>query len=323
MKAALQEVDIAFHDFHPPEDDFYAEVIEGLKGSPPTISPKFFYDQQGSRLFDAICACHEYYPTRTESKILRDRREAIAQHVGEGCVLIEPGAGSTEKVRLLLDALRPRTFIPMDISREHLRLAAQGLAEDYPWLDVCAACVDFTAPIPLPVDPDGARKVVFFPGSSIGNFEPQAAEDFLAQLRDMVGEQGGLIIGVDLKKDAEVLHAAYNDRLGITAAFNLNLLHRINRELAADFDVTAFAHHAFYNDELGRVEMHLRCQRDTDVRIGGETLRFARDSSIHTENSYKYHVEEFQQLAARAGFRPRDCWTDEDGLFSVHYFEAA
>ena len=323
MKAAVLEDDIEFHDFHPPADDFHAEVIAGLKRSPPAISPKFFYDQQGSRLFDAICGCHEYYPTRTESRILRDHCEDIAALVGQGSLLIEPGAGSTEKVRLLLDALRPHIFMPMDISRDHLRAAARGLAEDFDWLTVCAACVDFTLPLQLPVDPPGLRKVVFFPGSSIGNFEPEAAVEFLANLRNMVGDSGGLIIGVDLKKSPDVLHAAYNDRLGITAAFNLNLLHRINRELGADFDVTAFAHNAFYNDAIGRVEMHLQCQRDTTVRIGGEVLEFNVGNSIHTENSYKYHVEEFQQLAARAGFRPRDCWTDEDGLFSVHYFEAA
>lgn len=322
MKAAVLEDEIEFHDFHPQADDFFAEVLHGLKRTPPAIAPKFFYDQQGSRLFDAICRCHEYYPTRTETRILRDNCDEIAAHVGQECLLIEPGAGSTEKVRLLLDALRPHTYMPMDISREHLREAARNLADDFDWLTVCAACVDFTAPMALPTNPPGVRKVVFFPGSSIGNFEPSAAVDFLQHLREMVDDDGGLIIGVDLKKSPDVLQAAYNDGLGMTAAFNLNLLHRINRELEADFDVTAFTHNAFYNAEAGRVEMHLECQRDVAVRIGDETLSFTAGNTIHTENSYKYHVEEFQQLAAEAGFDARACWTDEKDLFSVHYFDA-
>lgn len=313
--------DIQFYDHHPKPANFYEEVLEGLRSSPCAIPPKFFYDETGSQLFDAICATPEYYPTRTEMAILRDNAHEIARLLGEGCLLIEPGSGNSMKVRVLLDALQPHTYMPMDISRDYLISSAERLAEDFPWLEVCAACIDFTQPIDLPYRPPGIRSVAFFPGSSIGNFEPAQARVFLSNMAKMVGAGGGLLIGVDLKKDAALLNAAYNDAEGITAAFNLNLLTRINRELDADFDVTHFRHHAFYNPEQGRMEMHLLSTQDQNVSVDGHHFHFATDTGIHTECSYKYSVDEFRTLARSAGFAAHKAWCDPAGLFSVHYLE--
>ncbi|HKK06242.1 MAG TPA: L-histidine N(alpha)-methyltransferase [Gammaproteobacteria bacterium] len=313
--------DISFYDHHPKPANFYREVLDGLSRSPKAIPPKFFYDERGSHLFDAICHTEDYYPTRTELSILRDNADEIAALVGEDCLLVEPGSGNSMKVRVLLDTLRPCAYMPMDISRDYLIAAAENISQDYPWLDVHAACADFTRPMDLPYSPEGARKVAFFPGSSIGNFEPPRAAEFMANVAAMVGPGGGLLIGVDLKKDPAVLNAAYNDSEGVTAAFNLNLLERINRELDADFDLGAFRHHAFFNEELGRMEMHLVSERDQSVRVDERRFEFAEGESIHTECSYKYHIEEFQALADQAGFAATQVWTDPKGQFSVHFFE--
>lgn len=315
--------DISFYDHHPKPANFYREVLDGLARRPKAIPPKFFYDEHGSHLFDAICRTNEYYPTRTELSILRDNADEIAALVGEDCLLVEPGSGSSRKVRVLLDALRPCAYMPMDISRDYLIAAAELISQDYPWLDVHAACADFTRPMALPYSPKGVRRVAFFPGSSIGNFEPTRAAEFLGNVATMVGRGGGLLIGVDLKKDAAILDAAYNDTDGVTAAFNLNLLTRINRELDADFDLEGFRHHAFYNEALGRVEMHLVSTGAQRVRVDDRSFEFAPGESIHTECSYKYHVEEFQALAAEAGFAATRVWTDPRDLFSVHFFEIA
>lgn len=309
-----------FYDQHPKPADFFAEVIDGLNKTQKSIPPKYFYDKTGSRLFDAICDLPEYYPTRTEINILKKNSDEIANYVGVGCLLVEPGSGSSHKVRFLLDDLRPHAYIPMEISRDHLWQSAEDLGNDYPWLDVHATCADFTSTICLPYSPEGVRKVVFFPGSTIGNFEPDEATHFLRKLAGLVGSNGGLLIGVDLKKSKDVLHAAYDDEQGVTAAFNVNLLKRINRELGADFKTENFCHQSFYNERLGRIELHLVSQCDHTVSINGERFSFAAGESIHTENSYKYTIEEFQDLANKAGFKPQAVWMDDDSLFSVHYF---
>lgn len=312
---------VQFYDDQPAASDFLREVIRGLSASPRVIPPKFFYDEEGSRLFDRICETPEYYLTRTENAILRARAGEIAERVGADCVLVEPGSGSCEKVRLLLDAVCPAVYVPVDISGDYLRSAAETVSREYPWLDVHAACADFTRPIKLPIGTDGRRRLAFFPGSSIGNFEPGHAVEFLASIAALVGPGGGLVIGVDLKKDPAILNAAYNDAEGVTAAFNLNLLTRINRELGADFDIGTFRHEAFYNPEQGRVEMHLVSVRDQVVELDGMRFEFGEGENIHTECSYKYSIEEFKSLAARAGFGSAAVWTDPEALFSVHYLE--
>jgi dimethylhistidine N-methyltransferase len=313
---------IRFHDLHPTPADLAAEVLAGLRRRPRYIPPKFFYDAHGSRLFDAITATPEYYLTRTEVRVLQDNAAEIAARVGTGSLLVEPGGGSCAKVRILLEGLRPCAYVPMDISREHLRLAAEQVAAEFPWLEVHAACTDFTRAMELPPGAPEGPRVAFFPGSSIGNFDPEGAVGFLAAVAQLVGPGGFLLIGVDLRKDRRVLDAAYDDAAGVTAAFNLNLLVRINRELGADFDLQAWRHRAFYNEEQGRIEMHLVSQCEQTVHLAGEVFTFGADETIHTENSYKYGVEQFRGLAARAGFAPEAVWTDPQGLFSVHLLRA-
>lgn len=318
---SLTATSIQFYDYHPESVNFFSEIINGLTSKFKFIPPKFFYDEKGSQLFEQICNTPEYYPTRTEQKILTDNAVEIAQIIGHNCLLIELGSGNCEKVRLLLDALRPAAYVPVDISRIHLCKAAEALSKDYPWLEVFAACIDFTQPLDLAFCPDNLKKMAFFPGSSIGNFEPIAAARFMSQIVESVGPGGGLLIGVDLKKQKNVLENAYNDYVGMTAAFNLNVLTRINQELDAGFKLDAFEHHAFYNTEKGRVEMHLRSKGEQIVNVGGQRITFADDETIHTENSYKYSIEEFQQLTIDAGFKPVNVWVDTDKLFSVHYLE--
>lgn len=309
---------IELHDLHPTPAHLAAEVLVGLRQRPRAIPPKFFYDTEGSRLFDAITQTPEYYPTRTELQILSAHAPEIAARVGTGSLLVEPGGGSCAKVRILLEGLRPCAYVPMDISREHLWLAAEQVAAEFPWLEVHAACTDFTRLLELPDSVPAGPRVAFFPGSSIGNFDPSAAVDFLRAVGELVGAGGFLLIGVDLKKDRGLLDAAYNDSAGVTAAFNRNLLVRINRELGADFDLNAWNHRAFYDEAQGRIEMHLVSTQAQRVRIGAESFAFQVGESIHTENSYKYGVEEFQGVAAQAGFQPEAVWTDDARLFSVH-----
>jgi dimethylhistidine N-methyltransferase len=312
---------IQFYDYHPKQADFFAEVLDGLSCQQKNIPPKFFYDEKGSQIFEKICETPEYYPTRTERRILQENAEEIAKIIGHHCLLVEPGSGNCEKVRLLLDSLKPQAYVPMDISRNHLRKAAKALSADYPWLDVHAACIDFTQPLDLSFYPAGSQKIAFFPGSSIGNFEPLAAVKFMSHVVKAVGRGGGMLIGVDLKKNKDILDAAYNDAAGFTASFNLNLLERINHELDADFDIDGFEHRAFYNSDKGRIEMYLRSQQQQVVNIEDQIIRFNEGETIHTENSYKYTIKEFQVMAHQAGFMPIYVWTDPDELFSVHYFE--
>jgi L-histidine Nalpha-methyltransferase len=311
----------AFHDLAPGEESFRDAVLAGLARAPKRIPCKFFYDARGSALFEEICRLPEYYLTRTETEILEENSADIAAQMGPQCRLIEFGSGASQKVRILLQALdRPAAYIPVDISRDHLRDAATGLAEDFPTIPVIAVCADYTRPFKLPPLPGTGKRVGFFPGSTIGNFEPEAAVAFLANYAQILGPGGEMLIGVDLKKETDILDAAYNDRAGVTAAFNLNLLERVNRELDSNLDIDQFEHAAFYNSAEGRVEIYIRSLADQVAMVAGTRLRFRKDELIHTEYSYKYAVEEFRKLAARAGFRPVDTWTDPAELFSVHYF---
>lgn len=307
----------------PVASDFYYEVIAGLGCNPKRIPPKYFYDEAGSHLFESICEQPEYYPTRIETGLLARYADEIAGFTGNGCCLVEPGSGSCNKVRLLLDTLRPSRYIPMDISCAHLHAAAGAVANDFPWLDVHAVCADITRPVKLPGIAEGMQRVMFYPGSSIGNYEPAEAVEFLSRLAGMAGQGGGLLIGVDLEKDSRVLDRAYNDANGITADFNLNLLHRINRELDGDIDVDTFRHHAFYNENEGRIEMHLVSECTQILRINGHSYDFVEGESIHTENSYKYTIAGFSALAEQAGFRPEAIWLDDEALFSLHYVSVA
>ena len=311
-----------FHDLAPGEESFRDAVLKGLGRNPKSIPCKFLYDARGSALFEAICRLPEYYPTRTEVAILEQNAVAIAGRIGSHSRLIEFGAGAITKARILLRAIdRPAAYVPVDISREHLRDAAISLAEDFPSLPVVAVCADYTRPFPLPALPGpSGKRVGFFPGSTIGNFEPDAAVDFLANYAGILGPGGEMLIGVDLKKDPAVLDAAYNDRAGVTAEFNLNLLERINRELDGDLDIGRFEHVAFYNETEGRIEIYIRSLTNQEAWIAGTPILFAKDELIHTEYSYKYSVAEFCALAGRAGFRPVETWTDPAALFSVHYF---
>jgi dimethylhistidine N-methyltransferase len=311
---------IEFHDLHSSRDEFLNDVITGLANRPATISPKYFYDAIGSRLFDQITELPEYYPTRTETNILSQNAAEIASHVGTGSLLVEPGGGSCAKVHIILEGLKPLAYVPMDISRDHLHMAAKELAAAYPWLEIHAACTDFTRNMELPPSAPEGTRVAFFPGSSIGNFDPDGAVDFLTSIAQLVGKNGYLLIGVDLKKDKKLLEDAYDDAAGITAQFNLNLLKRINRELGADFDLNGWQHKAFYNQTLGRIEMHLASKQAQTVKINGSDFSFKKDETIHTENSYKYSTDEFIGLAAKAGFQSDALWIDENHLFSVHLF---
>ena len=315
----------AFHDYQPEMEDFEAAVVAGLGARPKTLPCKYIYDQRGSALFDRICELDEYYVTRTEIALLERYAGEMAGLMGTGCHLIEFGSGSPRKVPLLLDAMGDTAaYTAIDISREHLLSSTRALAEARPALEVNAVCADYTAPLDLPPPKSrpGAKPVVYFPGSSVGNFNPDGARAFLRRTAQLLQAGGELMIGVDLKKDLDILHAAYNDREGVTAAFNLNLLVRINTELGANFDIDAFTHDAFYNAEQGRIEMHLRSLCAQAVRLGRREFSFADGESIHTENSYKYTVEEFQQLAGDAGFAPVHVWLDDDRLFSIHYLRA-
>ena len=311
----------AFYDLAPGEESFRDAVVKGLGRAPKSIPCKFFYDARGSVLFEAICRLPEYYLTRTEIAILEENAAEIAALIGPHSRLIEFGSGASTKARILLQALdRPAAYVPVDISREHLRDAAISLAEDFPSLPVVAVCADYTRAFPLPSLPGpGGKRVGFFPGSTIGNFEPDAAVDFMANYARILGPGGEMLIGVDVKKDPEIVDAAYDDRAGVTAQFNLNLLERINRELDGDLDIDRFEHVAFYNEAEGRIEIYIRSLANQESWIAGKPVLFAKGELIHTEYSYKYSVPEFRALAGRAGFRPVETWTDSAELFSVHY----
>lgn len=305
-----------------PSAEFLADALAGLRSPRKELPCKYFYDAAGSRLFDQICDTPEYYPTRTELAIVRAHAGEMGALVGPNAVVIEYGSGSSVKTRYLLRHVpRPTAYVPVDISAEHLYHAAADLARRFPEVEVKPVAADFTKPFELPsFASEVARRVVYFPGSTIGNFAPAAAAALLRGIAGLCGRGGGLLIGFDRKKDPTVLEAAYNDAAGVTAAFNLNLLARMNRELGADFDVSAFRHRACYNSFAGRVEMHLVSLRDQTVRLAGNVISFAAGETIHTENSHKYAPDEFAALAARAGFRPVTAWADPAGYFGVQFF---
>ncbi|REC93575.1 L-histidine N(alpha)-methyltransferase [Kushneria indalinina] len=315
---------VQFHD-QLTEDGGEQSLLEaltiGLTDSPRWISPKHFYDHRGSELFDRICQQPEYYPTRTEESILEQSVDAIADRVGGDIDLIELGSGASHKIRLLLDALRPHHYVGVDISRDFLLESTRRLADDYPWLAVHALCADFTAPFTLPELEGDARPVVFFPGSSIGNFTPREAGELLTRVHDQLPPGGGLLIGVDRIKGRDRLEAAYNDAAGVTREFNLNLIHRLRDELGAGVSPEDFEHLAFYNEAASRIEMHLISQRDQSFSLDDQIITLAAGEHIHTENSWKYSREGFEKLAGHAGFTRRDHWCDDAQLFDVHYFE--
>ncbi|MCA6110348.1 L-histidine N(alpha)-methyltransferase [Bradyrhizobium cenepequi] len=297
---------------------FAGDVIGHLAQHPKRLSPKYFYDATGSELFEQITVQPEYYPTRTELGILRDRGAEIAAIIPAGAALVEFGAGATTKVRLLLERCKFGAYVPVDISGDFLNAQAEGLRKDFPGLRVYPVAADFTAPFALPVEIAEMPKVGFFPGSTIGNFEPQEAADFLRTARKILGSGAQMIIGVDLEKDERVLYHAYNDSAGVTARFNLNVLVRINRELGGNFDLPAFSHRSIYNRDRHRIEMHLISRKAQSVRILGNTFSFRPGESIHTENSYKYSLERFTELARNSGWTVRESWTDAAKMFSVH-----
>lgn len=311
---------VTLYDLHPPLDDFRAEVLQGLSQPQKSIPPKFLYDKRGAELFDAICTLDEYYLTRTEISILQANAEAIATLIGDG-TLIEFGSGSSQKVRILLDAMpQLATYVGLDISKQHLYEACNCLAADYPGLEAIAICTDYTQPFALP-DISTLRnkhKVGFFPGSSIGNLEPTEVVQFLRNAAALLEPHGDLLIGVDLKKDKAILEPAYDDAQGISAAFALNVLTRMNRELGSDFDLNHFKYTAIYNP-LGRIEMYIVSLTDQTVHFGDIEISFHAGEKLRTEYSYKYTVEEFQALAAIAGYRAKAVWTDSQNRFSLHY----
>lgn len=307
-------------DLAPRVESIQREVIQGLSQTRKQLPPKLFYDRRGAELFNAICATAAYYPTRTENEILRHAAPEIAQSVGEAACIIEFGAGEMEKIRLLLPNLRPSIYAGIDISRDQLLRTSASLAIDHPWLSVLAVVGDYHSELEAELKlPAQARRVVFFPGSTIGNFEPDQAREFLHRVRALVGSDGGLLIGVDLQKPVDILTLAYNDPEGQTAAFNLNVLTRLNRELGADFDLSGFVHEASYNTQCNRIEMHLRSLRTQQVRIADHVFEFARNETIHTESSYKYTPESFIDLAREAGFSASRMWTDPKRFFGVFF----
>jgi dimethylhistidine N-methyltransferase len=302
-----------------PTKTFADDVTAGLLAEPKQLSPKYFYDERGSLLFEEITRLPEYYPTRTETAILEANAPAIAKLIPDDAAIVDFGAGSSAKARILLrEARRVAAYVPVDISAEFLSSETMKLHEDLPDLVLHPIAADFTKPFALPASISSKPRVGFFPGSTIGNFEPVEAHAFLRHAAALLGRGAVLIIGVDLVKAPAILNAAYNDSAGVTAAFNLNLLERINRELDGDFDLAKFRHRAFYNREKHRVEMHLVSLARHKVRVMGKCIDFRRGESIHTENSYKYSVELFRSHARSAGWTPAAFWLDEKKYFSVH-----
>ena len=316
--------DIDLINLHPEVSSFRDEVLQGLQKPQKELPAKLFYDRVGSQLFEEITTLPEYYLTRTEIGILDSNADEIVRRMGSDFVLIEYGSGSSRKVRILLDQLTTSaTYMAIDISLLYLKESAERLNDAYPDITVVAVCADYTKPFEIPECDSYQKRVIFFPGSTVGNFEPYLARKFFRDTASILRPGDGMLIGVDLKKDPEILHAAYNDAAGVTARFNLNILEHINRELDADFDLDRFEHVAFYNSVDGRIEMHLRSTTSQVVHIGGEEIAFRAGETIHSENSYKYSIEDFRALIADTGFAHETVWTDEQNLFSVHYLSVS
>lgn len=308
-----------FHDRAPARRKFRNDVWRGLARRQKAIPAKYFYDARGAGLFERICDLDEYYLTRAETAILQENAADVAASLPAGAVIVELGSGAGRKIEILLAALaEPGAYVPVDLSREQLLAAAATIRDRYPGIDVIPVCADFVAGFRLPSALPAGPRVGFFPGSTIGNLDPPAAVRFLGGLARELTEGSFLVIGVDLKKDAAVLRRAYDDAAGVTAAFNLNLLVRINRELDGTFDLGGFVHRADYNARAGRIEMHLESCREQEAAVAGRTFRFRPGETIHTENSYKYHVAEFRDLAGRAGLVPVKTWSDSGEMFAVH-----
>jgi dimethylhistidine N-methyltransferase len=303
--------------------DLISEVLQGLSAQPPRLASKYFYDAKGARLFEQICTLPEYYPTRCELEILRDQAADMAAELGAGVEVVEPGSGEGVKIRHLLRALdAPHSYRPMDVAAEQLRLAAARLREDFPTLVVNPVVGDFTAALNL--QPVAHPRLFFFPGSTIGNFPPLQAQALLKRWAQMAGRQGYLLIGVDLRKNPAILHAAYNDRQGVTAAFNRNILAHVNRLTGADFVPELWEHDAFYLPDEGQIQMWLRASRPQQVQFPGHApLRFAAGDGIRTEYSCKYDVEEFARLAEGADWQLQKVWTDSQNLFSLQLYRRA
>jgi L-histidine Nalpha-methyltransferase len=304
-------------------DALTEDVLEGLKKTPKELSPVWFYDEFGSFLFDSICELPEYYITRTELQIMSEHAAEMAASLGPDAALIEFGSGTSMKTRLLLDHLEmPRAYVPVDIARDHLLDAAGTLARDYPTLRIIPVCADFTQPFDLPATVLAARRrVIYFPGSTLGNFEEAHARQLLRRMREMIGRRGAVLIGIDLRKDPRVLEQAYDDQAGVTAEFNLNALRHVNRELGADFDLDAFDHLAVWVEPQSRIEMHLVSKRDQVVHLGGEDIPIARGEHLRTEYCHKYTLESFANLAGTAGLAVQRVWLDADKRFSVQLLE--
>jgi len=321
--SSVEPIPVNLVDLHPKVSNMRTDLLAGMASNPKQFSPKYFYDERGSQLFDAICRLPEYYLTRTEIDILQTRMEEIAECVGPGARLVEFGSGSSTKTRMLLDHLRElAAYVPVDISRDHLLATAEELARDYPGLEVQPVCADFTHDFELPGTRHAARRnVVFFPGSTIGNFSADQAHELLTSMAHIAGPHGGVLIGIDMKKDEAVLTAAYNDSAGITGQFNLNMLARFNRELGADFDLDSYRHRAVYNSHEGRMEMYLVSLREQSVSVSSNRFDIAMGEAILTEWSHKYDQAQFSAMASAAGLEARKAWSDPDGLFSVQYLE--
>lgn len=302
------------------QEDILSEVIVGLSGEEKKLPSKLFYDERGSYLFDEICDLEEYYPTRTEMKIIKDNIEEMSALLGEGTLLIELGSGSSTKIRLLLDYIPGLAgYVPIDISSEHLLSAAESLKADYPHIDIFPLAADYTKMFQLPeIGKPFDHIAAYYPGSTIGNFTPREAKEFLGRIAGILGKNGGMLIGVDLKKDVKTLEAAYNDNKGVTAEFNLNILSHLNNEINTNFNTDKFEHLAFFNDEEGRIEMHLLSREDQTVRLNGSFIDFKKGDDILTEYSYKYSLESFAELVSE-DFEVRKVWTDEKNLFSTQY----
>jgi len=316
---------LTFIDLKPSPENFLEAVRAGLSKQHKTLPAKFFYDKRGSKLFEEITSLPEYYQTRTELVLLEKISPDLKTLIPKASKLVEFGSGSTEKIRVLIDSVgRFDTYIPIDISREYLKMEAEDLASDHPDLNIIAICADYTKPFKMPHGMTGGADCTgFFPGSTIGNMTPEEAVEFLKTAGGLLGKGAGFIIGVDLKKDPAILHAAYNDSRGVTADFNKNVLRRINNELGGNFDLAKFRHRAIYNVPAGRIEMHLESLEAQEVTLGGQTFSLAQGETIHTENSYKYSLAEFQALAKRGGLNPARVWQDRDALFSIHFLTVA
>ncbi len=321
MKQPKEE--ITFHDLSPEKEIFLNDVCDGLSKPQKTLPCKYFYNEVGSRLFNAICRTVEYYPTRTELGIMKTYAGEMADMLKPGCLFIEYGSGIGEKVRLLLEHLKELSgYVPIDISKEHLKEAAEDLNRDYPDLEVLAVCADFTKEFSIPAPQKNVtQKVIYFPGSTIGNFHKEAACHLLENMANSLESGDGLLIGIDLKKNEEILIQAYNDNSSFTEAFNRNILLRINKELDGDFQLDWFDHEAFYEESKGCVEMHLVSRREHKVTIHGQTFQFLKGESIHTESSHKYTIDEFSALAKQANFNLKKSWIDENDFFGVLYLE--